>query len=171
MSNIIFDVVKFKGKNVENLPYSQKISILKQVEESIPQLKMMDIVSSKEDKKKLFQEIGSAKHPQTKEGLVLIDTNKHAPMKYKFVQDEDVTITGTFEAKPGTKYFGNSVGGFTARTKKGTTIRIGSGLNDDTRRDAFTNPQKYIGSEARIEMQDEFSSGKFRVPIFIEMRS
>jgi hypothetical protein len=92
------------------------------------------------------QEIMSGRHPLSEEGLVIYKMNESKPIKVKKKEDYDVKITGTYPAKKGTKYEGEAIGGFIGIPEgSNTVIRFGSGLDDNLRRSAFRDPDKYVG--------------------------
>lgn len=169
IDNVVFDVVKFKGKNVENKPYREKLEMLKQINKLVPELKLPELAQTTEEKKKLYDLIRDNKHPQTSEGVVIYKNESSVPIKAKKVKDYDIEITGVFPASAGSKYDGRAVGGFTGRYEgKGPEIRIGGGLSDELRVDAYNNPRKYVGKYARIKALQKFESGKFRMPTFLD---
>jgi hypothetical protein len=120
--------------------------MLQEISRRIPQLKMMELARTQGEKLKLIDQIKHKKHKETEEGIVVFNLNNPTPVKAKIASDYDVLITGTFPAKPGTKYHGNAIGGFLGRPENSNIIiRIGSGLTDQIRRSAYTNPEKYAG--------------------------
>lgn len=142
----IFDIVKFKGKDVEDLPYSRKLKMLKEVSEKLPELKMPELAFDPHEKKQLFNRIMKGQHPETEEGIVIYKLDESKPKKVKKTEDYDVKIIDTFDAAPGTKYEGEAIGGFIAVPEgSDTAIRIGTGLSDDLRYEAFKHPDRFIG--------------------------
>lgn len=142
----IFDVVKYKGEDVEDLPYGRKLKILKEISTKIPELKMPDLAFDPSEKRQMFDRIMKGEHPETEEGIVIYNLDEPRPKKVKKTDDYDVQIIGTFEAEPGSKYEGEAIGGFLARPEGSQKkIRIGTGISDDLRRDAYENPDQYIG--------------------------
>jgi ATP-dependent DNA ligase len=171
INNVIFDVVKFKGKNVEGRPYSEKLEMLKQINKLVPELKLPELAQTTEEKKRLYEMIRDNKHPQTSEGVVIYKHNQSVPIKAKKVKDYDVEITGVFPASLGSKYDGRAIGGFLGKYEgQGPEIRIGGGLTDELREAAYMNPRKYVGRYARIKALQKFESGKFRMPTFLDWR-
>jgi len=172
---IIFDVVRYKGKLVEDAPYARKLEILKEVAEAIPELSLPELAITPKDKLKLLDKIKSGKHSETDEGVVVYDLLKSKPIKAKIKSDIDLLITGVFPAAPGSKYEHNSIGGFTAVAEGGGTnavpIRVGSGLSDELRRAAYLNPNAFIGNWIKVEGGRMYTSGKIRTPIFKGFRT
>jgi len=166
---IVFDVVKFKGKYVEDKPYEEKLEMLKEITSKIPQLELPPLATTQQEKLKLKDEILAGKNPLTKEGIIIYKKKEPVPYKAKLEEDYDVLITGVFPASPGSKYEGNAIGGFIGIPENApkTKIKIGSGLSDELRRDAYLNPNKYIGMWAKVSGQMQYGkTGKIRMPIF-----
>jgi len=167
----LIDVVTFKGKNVEKSPYEEKLKMMKEVSEKIPELEMPPMAYTQQEKMKLKDDVLSGKHPLTREGIVVYKTKEAVPYKSKSNEDFDVLITGVFSASPGSKYEGNAIGGFVGIPENSKTkIRIGSGLSDELRREAYLNPNHFIGLWAKVTGHQQYRSGKLRVPIFKEFR-
>lgn len=170
---VIFDVVKFKGKYVEDKPYEEKIKMLQEISSKIPQLQLPPLAATQQEKLKLKDEILSGKNPITREGIIIYKTNEPVPYKAKLEEDYDVLITDVFPAAPGSKYEGKAIGGFIGipENRPKTKIKIGSGLSDELRKDAYQNPNKYIGLWAKVTGQTQYDkTGKIRMPIFKEFR-
>jgi len=168
----IIDIVKYRGKNVEKMPYEEKLKMLKEISTKIPELEMPPLAITQQEKMKLKDDIISGRYPLTSEGIVVYKTKEAIPYKSKSNEDFDVLITGVFAAKPGSKYEGNAIGGFVGIPENTRTkIRIGSGLSDELRREAYLNPNKYIGLWAKVTGNMQYAkSGKLRMPIFKEFR-
>lgn len=168
----IFDIVKFKGKNVEDKPYKEKIDMLKEVSKKMPDLKLPQLAFDPQEKRQMLYRIMGGEHPETEEGLVIYKLNDPKPIKVKKTDDYDAKIVGTFDANPGTKYEGKAIGGFLAKPEgSNKTIRIGTGLSDRLRKDAYKNPDKYIGEWARIKSQHVHSTGMHQAPVLVDIRA
>lgn len=143
----MFDVVKFKGKSVEDSPYSEKLKMLEEINRLVPEITLPPFAYTQQQKLKLKDDVKSGKHPLTNEGVVVYKLDQPTPYKSKITEDYDVLITGVFSASSGSKYQDNAIGGFIGSPEGSprTQIRIGGGLSDEIRRDAYTNPEKYIG--------------------------
>jgi hypothetical protein len=172
LKSMAIDIVKFKGKNVEKSPYKDKLKMLEEISKQIPELEMPPLAKTSQEKLKLKNDIFSGLNPLTREGLVVYKMDESVPYKSKSSEDFDVLIIGVFPAKAGSKYEGNAIGGFIGIPENSKVkIRIGSGLSDELRRDAYLNPNKYIGLWAKVLGQMQFArTGKFRVPVFKELR-
>lgn len=171
-----FDVVKYKGDLMEDEPYGKKLDILKEISEKIPSVNLPPLAESTEEKKQLMTQMLSGDHPLSTEGLVVYNRNKPRPTKVKATEDWDMKITGTFPAQPGTKYEDSHIGGFEGiiQNPKGIPnrkIKVGTGLDDELRKDAYENPEDYIGEWAKIKSQHIHDSGLHQAPVLLEIRS
>lgn len=163
---IIYDVVSYRGRSMENTPYLDKLKVLREVADKLP-VELPRMAFGKEDKQKLIKDIRSGHIPETEEGVVFWNLSKsESPVKAKFTQDHDVYIRDFFEGQG--KYKGNGVGGFLYSHEEGGPIvgRVGTGLSDELRRDMFKHPSKYKGLVARVTAHDKYSSGALRAPAF-----
>jgi len=157
---------------MEDAPYSEKWRILEKINKAIPELRLPELAKNEEQKKDLLSRVLTKTHSETGEGIVIYKLDKSLPIKAKAISDYDVKIIGTFPATTGSKYAGNAIGGFVATPEYDHNIklRIGSGLNDEERRDAFNNPNKYIGQWAKIQGLQKTNTGKIRMPVFKGLR-
>ncbi len=164
---ILYDVVTHKGRNMETVSYGEKLKVLRDVADKLPFL-LPRMAFSKEEKKKLLEDVRTGKLPETKEGLVFWNLKKgeQPPIKAKFSKDHDVYIRDFFEGEG--KYKNNAVGGFMYSHDIDSPIvgRVGTGLSDSLRKDMFENPGKYKGLVARIKAADKYPSGALRAPAF-----
>lgn len=147
-----FDVVYYKGRDVTNKPYAQRLKILEAVVNALPEgVELPPIARTESEKKKLVERIQAGKLPLTREGVVGWDmTSPGAPTKYPIRPQFDVHIRDFF---PGSgKLHGKGVGGFTySHSEDGPIVgRVGTGFSDTLREDMLTNPDKYLGLIARI---------------------
>ena len=166
-----FDVVRFNSRDTENLPMGDKLEILKAISEKFPEIKIPELAETPEEKEKLFERIESGNHPHTDEGLVVFDKKTSTPEKYKIEDDYDAEITGVFPATPGSKYGDNAIGGFIVRPEgSDQEIRVGTGIDDETRREAYSSPEKFIGEWAEIKSQYIHESGMHQAPVFKGLR-
>ena len=170
LDNIIYDIVKFRGRNVEDIPYAQKIRYLQTVSQKIPQLRVPPLAESAEEKQALYAKILAGKSPETSEGFIVYNKLQPQPKKAKITADYDVYVRDFY---PGTGRLRNSIGGFRySLTPNGPIIgRVGGGFSDQLRRSMAANPQNYKGRIAKITAQSQYPSGAFRMPIFKEWRT
>jgi hypothetical protein len=163
---VVYDVVKYKGRNMETASYGEKLKILLEVADKLP-FELPRIAVTSEDKAKLIEDIRTGKVPETTEGVVFWNIRKgEAPVKAKFVKDHDVYIRDFFPGEG--KYKGKGVGGFLySHEPHGSIVgRVGTGLSDELRTDMHQHPDKYKGLVARVTAQDKFPSGALRAPAF-----
>lgn len=170
----IFDIVKYKGKDVSEEPYAAKYDLLKSVQKKLPQLQVAETAFTASAKQKLVEAIKSGNHPKTVEGVVEWDLTKSTgdPKKLKFRDTHDVYIREIFPAISGASgKEKNEAGGFKySWTPKGTIVgNVGTGFTQEKRRDLLAHPKTYIGRVARVKSQQKFSSGALRAPAFYSM--
>jgi len=168
----IFDVDKYEGKNVAGEPYMRKLEILKEINRAHPELRLVPTVTGHSDKQMFLSDMKAGRNPLTREGVVVYNKNSAIPIKAPLSKSTELRILGFFDAKAGSKYDGNAVGGYIGEeTDKSPQIRVGTGLDDETRRDMYLNPEKYVGNLSTIEYKEKLKSGKFRTPAHKTMRT
>lgn len=164
---VLYDVERYKGRDVSKQSYAEKLRILKSIRQQVPEFELPRMALTTEEKKELLHLIEHKKLPHTEEGVVLWDvTSGSAPIKAKFKNEHDVFIRGVFPGEG--KYKGKGVGGFTfSHTPTGPIVgRVGTGLSDKLRRHMHEHPGEYSGVVAVVEAQGKFSKGAFRAPSF-----
>ena len=171
LDNIIFNVLRYNGRDVSKKPYGEKLNILKQISMAVPQLKMPPLAYTEEDKKELMKEVKSGAHPLTEEGVVVYKLDKDTPEKAKLQQDFDVYIRGMYPGEG--KHRGKAAGGFMYSYEPNGKIvgRVGGGFSDEMRRQMWINPKGFSGQLARVFAQEKLPSGALRMPIFKDIRS
>jgi hypothetical protein len=170
----VFNIEKYKGKDVSKEPYSIKYELLKSIQKQIPQLRVAETAFTSDQKRKLVEDIKSGKHPETKEGVVEWDWNKETgnPKKLKFRDTHDVYIREIFPAiSQSTGKEKNEAGGFKySWTPKGKIVgNVGTGFSQEKRKDLLAHPEDYLGMVARVKSQQKFSSGALRAPAFYSL--
>jgi hypothetical protein len=161
-----FDVVRYKGRNVEDAPYSKKLNILKEVEKKVPFLKMPPMATTAKEKERLFGRIQAGKLKETKEGVVAWPLEGGRPTKIKLRPDIDAEVMGVFPGKG--KHEGRA-GGLLVRTSKDAPVtRVGTGFSDKQREQLWKDRENIEGRVAKVEAQQVFPSGKLRAPSFKE---
>lgn len=156
-----FDVVKFNGRDVSKLPYSERFSILEKINKRIPSIEIPEVAVTPKEKEKLFKRISAGEHPDTREGVVEWNLETGEARKAKVRPEFDVYIK---DIDPEKRRFSYSL------KKDGPVIGyVGTGINQETNRDMHENPDKYIGRVARIHAQEQFPSGAMRAPSFYSM--
>jgi hypothetical protein len=167
----VFDISRYKGRDVTHLPYSER----RRIYESF--CKEFGSKSIKPVRK--YANHTAAFHVE-KEGVVFKDPNaaykSEKWIKWKKIGvDEDLKIVGIepigkSKLSSGSKWL-DSKGNVTGAGKfiverNGTEVKVGTGISDEMRRDAIINPNKYIGSFATVVGMEETESGSIRAPVF-----
>jgi hypothetical protein len=164
LDNVIFDVVRFKGKSVEAKPYGEKLKILEEVADRVPFLKLPPTAKTPEEKISLFSSIQKGKHPLTSEGVVIWNKDSDRPTKAKFRPDVDAEVVGVTQGKG--KHTG-AVGALQVRLPgKDAVTNVGTGLSDQLRREIAANPESFVGRVAKVRTMQVFPSGRLRAPSF-----
>jgi bifunctional non-homologous end joining protein LigD len=165
----LIDVVQYRGRNMENAPFKEKLEVLRRVEKELPDsFHLPRFATTPEAKKALVKEIKMGKVPETKEGVVVWNLNEEGrPTKAKFVKEHDVYVRDFFPGEG--KYKGKGVGGFLfSHSAKGPIVgRVGTGISDAQRADMLRRPELYVGTVARVKAQDKYPSGALRAPAFL----
>jgi hypothetical protein len=167
----VFDVVRYKGKDMSTAPYSEKIEVLKEVAGKMPELEVPDMGFSQKEKEELLKSIESKAHPSTHEGVVLWPLEEaKRPVKVKFLKDYDVFIRGVEQAinKHGAPKpeMGALSYAFSPRGK--VVGRIGTGFTQAQRRDIWKRPEVFTsGVVARVKAQTKYPSGALGKPRFL----
>lgn len=171
---VIFDIARQAGKNVEALPYQEKLKILRRVNKALPFLELPPSASTAKAKLRLLNRIRTGEEPITGEGVVLWPLKGGAPIKAKIQNTHDLYVRGVYPEKDSNK---GIAGGFTyAWTPRGKVVgRVGSGLTRTLKADMLRNPEKYIGRVARVRAQDVYRDhtnpkhpGSLRSPVFVD---
>ena len=173
LTTAIFDVVKHKGKPAEDLPYSEKLRILKEISEREGDLfHLPDTAETKEDKEKLYKDIQEKKHKQTSEGVIVWKKDESfPPTKVKHRPDFDVYVRKIFPAygKDGKEL--DRAGGFAYSWEPDGEIvgRVGTGFDHKMLKDMKSDPGKYVGRVAKVlSMEKMRGRGALRAPSFSE---
>lgn len=164
---VVFDVVRWKGQNVESAPYAEKKQMLSQAVKAAPWLSLPRIATTPEEKRRLMEDIRSGKEPSTEEGVIVWHKDKPIPTKAKFLHERDVFVRRIFPEK-GEKRQGTMAGGFEfSYSKNGPVVgRVGTGMSHQMKKDLLENPSKYEGLKARIKMQRAPEKYAPRAPVF-----
>ena len=162
----IFDVVRYKGKLMEQAPYAEKLKVLEEVQSKVPRLAIPPMARSADEKVDLFSQIQSGKHPLTNEGVVVWKLDSPRPTKAKFRPDVDAEVVGV---TPGQGKHTGRVGALRVRLPGREAItNVGTGLSDALRDQIAKDPSAFIGRVAKVRTQQVFPSGRLRAPSFSE---
>jgi hypothetical protein len=144
----VFDVVQWRGKDVSNAPYAEKLELLREATKAAPWLKLPRTAETPEEKKRLFEDIKSGKEPSTQEGVIEWSKDKPVPIKAKFRPEADVYVKDVFHEKS-TR---GMAGGFTYSKTPGGPVagRVGTGMSHALKKDLATRPEKYKDLHALI---------------------
>ena len=167
LRSVLYDVERYRGKDVSKAPYAQKLALLRKVVEAIPAFHLPPMAFDERSKRRLLSDIGSGKLPHTKEGVVLWDLKEgKPPTKVKFKKEHDVYVRRFFAGEG--KYRGRGVGGFEySHTPEGPIVgKVGTGLSDALRSDMHQHPERYLGAVGVVEAMERYKGGALRAPAF-----
>jgi hypothetical protein len=159
----LYDVHMYKGKDVKDLHYSDKLKIIQNIIKEHPIFTTPEIARTAAEKKRLVQQIFSGKHPQTEEGVV--EWGKD-PVKIKSHRIDDAWVVGI---QPGrNKYEGVGGGALIySLERNGKPVgKVGSGFTDDERKNMIAHPKNWIGKKITIKHVGQMPSGAFRSPTY-----
>jgi ATP-dependent DNA ligase len=161
---IIFDVVKYQGRDMENAPYAEKLKVLEEVARKVPRLKLPPTAKTPEEKIRLFSRIQAGEEPITSEGIISWKLDKPGPTKAKFRPDVDAEVVGVTSGKGRHK---DRIGALKVRLPgKQAVTHVGTGFSDRLREEIARDPEKFIGRVAKVRTMQVFPSGKLRAPSF-----
>lgn len=164
---VLYDVERYRGRDVSKAPYDKKLSILREVVKKLPQFELPPMAETEAEKKALLKKIESGKLPETSEGVVLWRKKEYEPAtKVKFKEQHDVFVRRFFPGEG--KYSNRGVGGFEfSHTPDGPIVgKVGTGLSDRLREDMHKHPDRYLDSVAVLESMTKYKSGALRAPAF-----
>ena len=160
-----FDIYSYGNKRLTGMPYIDRLHTIRKFvrETDNPYIKNPNYrVNNKKD----FADKIKA---QGKEGVVYVQ--KDAPLfggnwyKDKKRVDFDLKIVGFTEGTG--KYAGKGIGAFIVEDRSGRyRTKVGIGLSDDVRRDAYQHPEKYLNRIAKIEAL-ELTNHSLRHPKYL----
>jgi len=170
LDNVVYNVLRYQGRDVSNKPYREKLELLKRITASMPQLKLPPLAQNPEQKVELLKTVQEGTHPLSREGIVVYDLDQSTPMKSKITEDYDVHVRDIFPGEG--KYKGKAAGGFTySHTAEGPIAgNVGGGFSDEIRKQMWEHPELWKGQVARVFAQQKLPSGALRMPIFKDIR-
>lgn len=162
---VIFDVVRYRGREMEDAPYAEKLKVLREVQKKVPRLKLPPVASTPAEKVRLLSRIQAGEEPITDEGIVTWDMIEGGPpTKAKFRPDVDAEVVGV---TPGQGKHVGRIGALKVKLPgKEAVTHVGTGLSDKLREEIARNPDAYIGRAVQVRTQRVFPSGKMRAPSF-----
>lgn len=168
--NTIFDIIKYEGRDVSDLPTEEKRKLIKDVlnRKGIKGLfHTPPSATTPAAKKKLFEKIRAGKLKQTKEGII-IHTEK-GMTKVKFKPEWDIRIKGIFTKKKGRAR--GMAGGFYYDEVDGVKLkrsaRVGTGFSHELRRAMLENPDDFENLIVKVTGMEQHRSGAIRAPSFV----
>lgn len=161
----VFDVERWRGRDVSGLPWREKSKLLSRAQELAPWLKTPRTAVSAGDKAKLVADVMRGKEPSTEEGVVEWHQDHAIPAKAKVQRERDVYVRKVF-AETGKRE--GLAGGFEfSLTPTGPIVgRVGTGMSHDLKRDLHDNPDRYVGLKAKILTTPAPESYAPRAPVF-----
>lgn len=168
----LFDIARKKGLDLNKLLPDEKIKLLYEIRDQLPDnikkyLKVIDVAYDSREGEKLLNEIVKNMHSLTREGIII--ATPEATYKAKVTPEFDVYIRAIFLGKG--KYFNKGAGGFYySLTPDGPIVgKVGTGFDDNMRKDMWLYPENYIGRKARVRATEMYPSGALRHPSFISL--
>lgn len=160
----VFDVSVWRGKNVEDLPYSEKKTILDTVHQVAPWLRRPLTARTEAAKAKLVSAIVAGREKSTDEGVVAWRADQSVPTKAKVQREVDVYVRGVFP-ETGSR---NLAGGFEySLSPQGPVVgRVGTGFSHALKADMLKNPGLYTGLRARVVTTPAPGHYALRAPAF-----
>lgn len=170
---VVFDVVRYKGKDVEHLPYEEKLRILQAANQDTPEVfELPRLASTPGEKRKLLSDIKSGLVPETKEGVILWGKHQNTPpIKVKFRPEHDVYVRGFTEGTGKNK--GRGIGAIRySHSPSGPVVgTVGTGFSQAQRQHMYENPELYKGMVIKVKALDKYEGpdggpGALRAPSF-----
>ncbi len=167
---VIFDVVRYRGEDVSQKPFVDRLNIVRTVAKKVG-LQATEVAGTRSEKEEMLRRIHAGEHPLTSEGVVLKPVMQHGPpTKVKFRPDHDVYVREIFPAIGKDRQPLDRAGGFRySHSPTGPILgSVGTGFDHALARDMLANPAKYVGRAAKVEAEKKFESGALSKPSFIE---
>ena len=158
---VLFDITKYRGHDVTQKPYEERLDLLKQISKQVKVLEMPDLAYTPKEKKSLIQRIRSGRHPDTSEGVIAWNLQEPVTTKSKLKKEFDVYIKKITKGLRGFSY--------SIKPHDGTAGRVGTGFSTSEYNNMQKHPEKYIGNVARVIAQQQFPSGALRGPSYQTM--
>jgi ATP-dependent DNA ligase len=168
MRHLVFNILKYQGKDVSKLPYPERLQLIQTVLKKLPKsFESVQATADPEQQRQLWQQITSGKHPQTSEGIVAQPVAGGVPSKVKPRPEFDVVIKEVFQGQGRNQ---KRAGGFhyaLPQAPDKLVGKVGSGFTDEDLQDMWSNREAWEGRQARVNAQEQFESGALRAPAFI----
>ena len=160
----LFEVLVYKGKVMKDVPYAERLEILKNITTEYSAFQVVPTAHTPEEKKELFRAIKGGEFPLTDEGVVL--WTPKGPVKAKKKEDHDVYVRDIFAG--GGRLAGKAAGDFSySWAPDGPVVgKVGTGFTDAVRKDLWKNKKKYLGRVAQVTALNKYDSGALAKPSF-----
>lgn len=165
----VFDVVSFKGRDMSNAGYDEKLEALREVQRQMPVFEVPDMAFTREEKEKLLGAIKDKSHPATHEGVILWHRHEAGrPIKAKFTEDHDVFVRGFLPEKESkTGLLKDQTGKIQySHTPDGPIVGTFSGFPRVLKKDMHHRPEVYRGAIARVTAEKKSKKGALVKPRF-----
>ena len=170
----VFDIARYGGEDVSDKPYRERRKLLKNILKKLPedQFRLIKGETDPRKQKKMWEKILGGKHPLTSEGVVSYPLEGGKPEKVKTYNEYDVVLVEPFREVNKEGEPKDRAGGFYYRypdDPEGTVRgKIGTGLEDEEKRDMWDNPGEWKGRRVRVRAQrKEPESGALYAPRYI----
>lgn len=159
---IPFEVVKYKGKDFSQFTPEERIKIVDEVANAIPNsyIKPPERKRPTESLRDFYERIVA----NNGEGIVLQDRTTGEFLKKKNRIDYDLKIKDVLEGDGRLK---NHMGSLVLEDRSGTEVgNVGTGFSDSMRKEIFENKKKYIGQLVKITSDKPLVAKSLRGPAF-----
>ena len=164
----MFDISRYKGKDITDKPYSERHELLKDIVKNLPPaFELAQSATKPKEQEALWNKIKSGKHPLTTEGIVAHPKGVDKPIKVKLTNEGKVVVVKILPGKGKYKNAAGSIYYALPEAPDKPIGRVSSGLSDEDRIDMIKNPDAWLGRTIRISSQEQFPSGAYRSPTFI----
>ena len=161
----VFDVKQFRGKDVSNSSYKDKLRILNEVAKHIP-VSVPKTAITQATKKKLLESIMAGSHPDTKEGIVEWDLEEaHPPIKGKLEKEWDVYIRDVSRGQGGLARKSMAGAFWYSHEPTGPIVGKENIPAPTLRKDAWKEKKIYLGRVMRVSGAELHPSGAVRKPV------
>lgn len=166
----LFDIVTYKGVDMANAPYKDKLIALYDIAKQMPEFELPEIAITQKDKSELIRRIKDGAHPHTREGIIVWNLNKAShPIKAKLNIEHDVHIKNVEQSHDIHGKPKEEMGALAYSLKlRGLVVgKVGTGFSHAQRVDMWKRPQLYRDAVARVKAQKQYASGALSKPVFI----
>lgn len=155
----IHDVMIYEGKDVSKLPYTEKLTLMKNINKHDNRFKIPEHTSNPKAKQSLWNKL---KTSDSVDGVIAWKIGKAEPgIKLKFKHDQDNWFQGTIvDIVPQEGQHHKKYGYPIIENMKGVQFKCsGVGLTEEVRAHMLKNPDDWIGTGVRYSAERHFDSG------------